>query len=77
MDRAVIQYLQQYNNWAGYIAVTSLLFNLALGASYVVQKDYRRALYFFFAFCITLQVVVGCVFHPRLLYLRGINYIIP
>lgn len=51
-------YLQQYNDWAGYIAVASLLFNLALAASYAVQKDYRRALYFFFAFCITATIVV-------------------
>jgi len=54
----VIGYLQQYNNWAGYVAVASLVLSLAQSMAYVVQQDYRRALYFFFAFCITATVVV-------------------
>jgi len=48
--------LAKYNNPAGYIAAVNLLFCLALSAAYLAQKDYRRALYFFFAFCITVTV---------------------
>lgn len=49
---------QKYNNPAGYIAVANLLFCLTLSVSYLAQKDYRRAAYFFFAFCITTTVVL-------------------
>lgn len=48
--------LQKYNNPAGWIAVINLAFCLALSVAYLCQKDYRRALYFFFAFCITATI---------------------
>lgn len=49
---------QKYNNPAGYIALVNLLFALSLSVAYLLQKDYRRALYFFFAFCITATIVL-------------------
>ena len=50
--------LHKYNNPAGYIAFANLVFVLALSVAYLTQKDYRRAAYFFFAFCITATVVL-------------------
>jgi len=47
----------KYNNPAGYIALANLLFSLGLTVAYLLQKDYRRAAYFFFAFCITATIV--------------------
>lgn len=55
---SLLTYAQQYNNFSGYVSIASLVFNLVLAAGYAAQKDYRRALYFFFAFCITATVVV-------------------
>lgn len=52
-----LQFLAKYNNTAGYIAAINLAFCLSLSVAYLVQKDYRRALYFFFAACITTTVV--------------------
>lgn len=48
--------LAKYNNPQGWITGINLLFCLALSAAYLFQRDYRRALYFFFAFCITVTV---------------------
>lgn len=48
----------KYNNAAGYIAFANLAFCLGLSVAYLVQKDYRRAAYFFFAFCITATIVL-------------------
>jgi len=48
--------VNKYNNPAGYIAIANLTFCLALSFAYACQKDYRRAAYFFFAFCITATV---------------------
>jgi uncharacterized membrane protein len=48
----------KYNNPAGYIGFTSIAFSLALSIAYTAQRDYRRALYFFFAACITATVVL-------------------
>ena len=50
-------FLARHNNAAGYIAAVNLAFCLSLSVAYLVQKDYRRALYFFFAFCITATIV--------------------
>lgn len=52
------QFCAKYSNVAGYIAAVNLAFCLSLSIAYLVQKDYRRALYFFFAFCITATVVL-------------------
>lgn len=41
----------QIGGWAG------ALFALGTSVGYAYARDYRRALYFFFAFCITLTVV--------------------
>ena len=40
------------------IAAATLAFNLVLAGAYLIQKDYRKAAYFFFAFCITTTVVL-------------------
>lgn len=48
----------KYNNPAGYIAFANLAFALALSVAYLIQKDYRRSAYFFFAFCITATIVL-------------------
>lgn len=40
------------------IAIANLVFCLALSVAYLIQKDYRRSLYFFFAFCITATVTL-------------------
>lgn len=53
----LVQLCAKYNNAAGYIAAANLAFCLGLSVSYLVQKDYRRAAYFFFAFCITVTIV--------------------
>jgi hypothetical protein len=37
--------------WAG------VALNLASAIGYLIVRDYRRALYFFFAFCITATVI--------------------
>lgn len=50
--------LAKYNNPAGYIAIANLLFSLGLSVAYFLQRDYRRAGYFFFAFCITATIVL-------------------
>ena len=52
-----MNYLAQYHNWVGYLALANLLFCLSQSVAYFLQKDYRRSLYFFFAFCITATVV--------------------
>lgn len=49
---------QKYNNPAGYIAFSMILFNLLLAGAYFLQKDFRRALYFLFAAAITCTVVL-------------------
>lgn len=54
----ILQFLSKYNNVAGYIAAANLAFCFSLSVAYLLQKDYRRALYFFFAFCITATVVL-------------------
>lgn len=51
------QFCASHNNAAGYIAAVNLVFCLSLSAAYLIQKDYRRSLYFLFAACITLTVV--------------------
>jgi uncharacterized membrane protein len=53
-----LNFLSKYNNVAGYIAFANLAFSLVLAIAYLFQKDYRRALYFFFAFCITATIVL-------------------
>jgi hypothetical protein len=53
-----MSFLQKYNNPAGYIGAVNLLFCLSLSAAYLLQKDYRRSLYFFFAFCITATIIL-------------------
>ena len=50
--------LAKYNNPAGYIAFANLAFCVSLSVAYFLQKDYRRAAYFFFAACITATVVL-------------------
>jgi hypothetical protein len=50
--------LAKYNNPAGYIAAVNLLFCLSLSIAYFLQRDYRQAAYFFFAFCITMTIVL-------------------
>jgi hypothetical protein len=50
--------LAKYNNAAGYIAGANIAFCVALSLAYLVQRDYRRAAYFFFAACITTTVVL-------------------
>ena len=54
----MLNFLTKYNNTAGYIATANLVFCLSLSIAYLAQKDYRRALYFFFAFCITATIVL-------------------
>lgn len=51
------QYLASRNNVAGWIGLANLGFCLSLSSAYLAQKDYRRAAYFFFAFCITATIV--------------------
>jgi hypothetical protein len=50
--------MSKYNNPAGYIGFALMAFNLVLAAAYLIQKDYRRSAYFFFATCITATVVL-------------------
>lgn len=50
--------LAKYNNFAGWTAAVLLALNLVLSIAYLIQKDYRRAAYFFFSFCIMLTVAV-------------------
>ena len=50
--------VSKYNNPASYIGFANLAFCVALSLAYLAQKDYRRAAYFFFAFCITATVVL-------------------
>lgn len=52
------QLCARYNNRAGYVAAANLVFCLCQSIAYLAQKDYRRGLYFFFAFCITATVVL-------------------
>lgn len=54
----MIELLLKHNNAAGYIALANLLFCLSLSIAYLAQRDYRRSLYFFFAFCITATIVL-------------------
>jgi len=49
---------QRYNNPASIIGLVNILFCLALSIAYFVQKDFRRATYFFFAGCITATIVL-------------------
>jgi hypothetical protein len=48
---------QKYNNPAGYLAAVNLLLCFAQAVAYAFQRDWRRASYYFFAFCITVTVV--------------------
>lgn len=48
----------KYNNPASIIGFALILFNFGLSAAYFLQKDFRRAAYFFFAACITVTVVL-------------------
>jgi hypothetical protein len=51
-------FLAKYNNLAGWCSGLSLLLCLGQSAGYFLQRDYRRGLYFLFAFAITLTVVL-------------------
>ena len=44
-------------NWGQVIAWAGALLSLGASVGYFVAKDYRKALYFFFAFCITVTVI--------------------
>lgn len=48
----------KYNNPASYIGFALILFNAVLAVAYLIQRDYRRSLYFFFAAGITATVVL-------------------
>jgi len=50
--------LQKYHNPASIIGLSLIVFNLVLTGAYLVQKDFRRALYFLFAAVITSTVVL-------------------
>ena len=44
-------------NWGARISWASVVLCLASSVGYWVAKDYRRALYYFFAACITVVVI--------------------
>jgi hypothetical protein len=44
-------------NWGLVASWGGVVFSLASAIGYACVKDYRRALYFFFAFCITVVVI--------------------
>jgi hypothetical protein len=44
-------------NWGQVIAWAGALLSLGAAIGYAVAKDWRHALYFFFAFCITVCVI--------------------
>ena len=43
-------------NWGQIIAWAGVTLSVGAAIGYACVKDYRRALYFFFAFCITVVV---------------------
>lgn len=48
----------KYSNPASIIGISLIAFNLVLSVAYLLQGDYRRALYFLFAAGITSTVVL-------------------
>jgi len=47
-------------NWGTRLAWAGIILSLGAAIGYAIVKDYRRALYYFFAACITATVAWQC-----------------
>jgi hypothetical protein len=51
-------HISKYMSSASLIGLALIFFNVVLSIAYLLQKDYRRSLYFLFAAAITCTVVL-------------------